>query len=30
VDIVGTKTCPEWHYGIGNPCWFFIDEIVVR
>ncbi len=30
VDIVGTKTCPEWHYGVGNPCWFFIDEIVVR
>ena len=30
VDVVGTKTCPEWHYGVGNPCWFFIDEVIVR
>ena len=30
VDVTGTKTCPEWHYGVGNPCWFFIDEVVVK
>ena len=27
--IEGTKQCPGWHYGVGNPCWFFLDEIVV-
>ena len=30
VDITGTKTCPEWHYGVGNPCWFFLDEVIVK
>jgi hypothetical protein len=30
VEITGTKTCPHWHYGVGHPCWFFIDEIVVQ
>lgn len=30
VEIEGTKTCPHWHYGVGHPCWFFIDEIVVK
>ena len=30
VDITGVKTCPEWHYGVGNPCWFFLDEVIVR
>lgn len=29
VDIVGTKTCPSWHYGIGHPSWFFVDEVSV-
>ena len=29
VDVVGTKICPPWHYGVGNPCWFFIDEVTV-
>jgi len=29
VDIEGTKQCPHWHYGVGNPCWFFLDEITV-
>ena len=28
-DIEGTKVCPTWHYGIGQPCWFFIDEVEV-
>lgn len=27
LDIEATKQCPHWHYGVGNPCWFFIDEI---
>lgn len=30
VDIVGTKICPSWHYGVGSPSWFFLDEVSVR
>lgn len=30
VDVTGVKTCPQWHYGVGHPCWFFIDEIWVE
>lgn len=30
IEIEGTKQCPHWHYGVGNPCWFFIDEITVE
>ncbi len=30
VYVTGTKVCPQWHYGVGNPCWFFIDEVIVR
>ncbi|MBX2921338.1 MAG: DUF4838 domain-containing protein [Chitinophagaceae bacterium] len=30
VNITGTKTCPHWHYGVGHPCWFFIDEAWVE
>lgn len=30
VEITGTKTCPHWHYGVGHPCWFFIDEVVIK
>jgi len=30
VEIEGTKICPPWHYGVGYPCWFFIDEVIVR
>ncbi len=22
--------CPDWHPGAGNPCWLFVDEIVVE
>lgn len=29
VEVVGTKTCPHWHYGVGHPCWFFLDEVTV-
>ena len=30
VHITGTRECPDWHYGAGNPSWFFIDEITVE
>ncbi len=30
VEINGTNTCPDWHYGVGRNCWFFIDEVKVR
>ena len=23
-------TNPEWHRGVGQPCWIFCDEIIVR
>lgn len=29
IRVTGTKTCPQWHYGVGHPCWFFIDEVTV-
>jgi hypothetical protein len=29
VAVVGTKVCPQWHYGVGNPSWFFVDEVKV-
>ena len=30
VEVTGTKICPTWHYGVGNPSWFFIDEVIVK
>lgn len=30
IEIIGTKECPTWHYGVGHPCWFFMDEITVK
>lgn len=30
VSASSLKTCPEWHRGYGEPCWIFIDEIVVE
>ena len=30
VDVTGVKTCPSWHYGVGYPAWFFVDEVVIR
>jgi hypothetical protein len=29
VDVVATKVCPSWHYGVGHPSWVFIDEVTV-
>lgn len=30
VEVTGTKECPEWHYGVGHPSWFFIDEVTIK
>lgn len=30
VEVTGTKECPEWHYGVGHPSWFFIDEVIIK
>jgi len=27
VETIGL--CPSWHYGVGYPAWFFMDEVVV-
>lgn len=29
VKIDALKECPDWHFGIGHTCWFFIDELAV-
>lgn len=29
IEVTGTKTCPSWHYGVGQPSWFFLDEVEV-
>ncbi len=29
LTAVNQKTCPSWHTCNGNPCWIFVDEIVV-
>ncbi len=30
VTAVNFGKCPEWHLGIGNPTWLFVDEIVFK
>ena len=30
VEVSGTKVCPTWHYGVGHPSWFFIDEVTIK
>ncbi len=30
VSIEGVKECPSWHYGVGYPCWMFIDEVTIK
>lgn len=30
VEVNATKVCPHWHYGVGHPSWFFIDEVVLE
>lgn len=29
VTIESIGLCPPWHYGVGFPAWFFVDEISV-
>lgn len=29
ISVEGTKVCPSWHYGVGQPSWFFLDEVEV-
>jgi len=29
VHVETTGICPSWHYGVGYPAWFFMDEIWV-
>ena len=30
VVVHGLGLCPSWHYGVGYPAWFFIDEVTVE
>ena len=30
IGVIATKECPTWHYGVGHPSWFFVDEVTVR
>lgn len=27
IKVTPTAECPDWHLGIGNPTWVFVDEI---
>lgn len=29
VHIETIGLCPSWHYGVGYPAWFFLDEVKV-
>ena len=29
VNIETLGLCPPWHYGVGHPAWFFLDEVNV-
>ena len=30
VRVKTIGTCPPWHYGVGYPAWFFMDEVTVE
>ena len=30
VHVETLGNCPSWHYGVGYPAWFFMDEIIVE
>lgn len=30
VIVNGIGLCPPWHYGVGHPAWFFLDEVEVQ
>ena len=29
VEAKSLGKCPEWHSGAGQPCWIFLDEVVI-
>lgn len=29
VQVKTIGLCPSWHYGVGYPAWYFIDEVAV-
>jgi hypothetical protein len=29
IKIETLGLCPPWHYGVGHPAWFFLDEVNV-
>lgn len=29
VEVESLGMCPSWHYGVGYPAWFFMDEVKV-
>ncbi len=30
VQVKTLGLCPTWHYGVGHPAWFFLDEVTVE
>ena len=30
VKVQTIGLCPSWHYGVGYPAWFFLDEVTVK
>ncbi len=30
VKVKTLGLCPSWHYGVGHPAWFFLDEVTVQ
>lgn len=30
VVVKGLGLCPSWHYGVGYPAWFFMDEVTIE
>jgi hypothetical protein len=29
IQVLGQKTCPQWHSANGEHCWLFVDEIII-
>ena len=29
VQVKTIGLCPSWHYGVGYPAWYFMDEVAV-
>lgn len=30
ITAKATEKCPDWHLGLGNPTWLFVDEILLK